>query len=517
MSLRTSTETTSTRTLVRAWWLVGVGTRRLSGAGDSREVSRVPGVTVCEEMAAWAASLRGEDLPDRVRERARLQTLSILAGGRAGAEEAAPFARHAPDGAPGEVYSGAAASIAHDWDDYLFMGHTGHSSVWAARATADDPERALLAQVVGNELAGRLGAALFLGPHNGQFWASIHCLGAAGAAGIAMGLGAEPLAHALAIALYQPPYGLWPGFMGPSTKLLTAAEPAAQGVRAALLAADGVRGPLDVIEHRRGLLTHFAFVRRPVMLGALGSVWLTDTLAFKPRPGCAYLQAAVDAALQASVSADQVASVEVRAGYLTATMEALAPAQLATPASVNFSTARSVAVALIAGRLTHEELAPDWLEANHDQVESLAARVSVKHDWELTLEMLRGTLLAGASAGDVPLGMWRSVLRRVKETGLAEAALGPRELASLLRRPQLLADLRRMLATRHREGLAALDTDALRMTFPCALSIRLTSGQVVELSGREPGSCGRPLTEQRQVIENKCRVVGLEPVLATGG
>ena len=78
--------------------------------------------------------------------------------------------------------------------------------------------------MAGNEVGGRLGAALFLGPHNGQFWSSIHCGSASVAAGVALGLDAERLAHALAIALYQPPYGLWPGFMGPDSKLLTAAS-----------------------------------------------------------------------------------------------------------------------------------------------------------------------------------------------------------------------------------------------------------------------------------------------------
>src|SRR5947208_749469 len=82
---------------------------------------------------------------------------------------------------------------------------------------------------------------------------------------------AAPLAHAIAIALYQPPFGLWPGFMGPPTKLLTAAEPAVQGARAVLLAAEGLTGPLDVVEHPRGLLRHFSYVPRPAMLGALGS------------------------------------------------------------------------------------------------------------------------------------------------------------------------------------------------------------------------------------------------------
>src|SRR4051812_17232546 len=313
-------------------------------------------------MGSWAAGLSLAAIPERVLERAQLQTDAVLAAGRAGEMAAAPFAAASPGGAPGEVYTGAAASIAHDWDDYLFMGHTGHSSVWTGRAFApEDPERALLAQIAGNEVAGRLGAALFLGPHNGQFWSSIHCGGAAAAAGVALGFDAERLAHAIAISLYQPPYGLWPGFMGPATKLLTAAEPAAQGARAAMLAAEGVRGPLDVIENPRGLLTHLAFVRRPRMLGGLGRTWLTDTLAFKPLPGCAYLQAAVEAALRAELAPADIAGIEVEAGLLTVAMEELAPRDL-SPAGVNFSAARSVAIALIAGSLTHEQLDPAWLE-----------------------------------------------------------------------------------------------------------------------------------------------------------
>src|SRR5438105_13462508 len=244
------------------------------------------------------------------------------------------------------------------------MGHTGQSAVWAARAIGDvtgaSGDDVLAAQIAANEIEGRLGAALFLGPHNGQFWSSIHCAGAAAAAGRLQGLDAGQLAHAIAIALYQPPFGLWPGFMGPDTKLLTAAEPVAQGIRAAALAAAGFSGPLDVIEHRRGLLAHFSYAPRPSMLGGLGEVWLTDTLAYKERPGCAYLQAALDGVLRLreenGIEPGDVARVDVRAGWLTTTMEKLAAGEPLTGVRVNFSVALSTAVGLTAGRLTHEEL-----------------------------------------------------------------------------------------------------------------------------------------------------------------
>jgi hypothetical protein len=445
-----------------------------------------------------------------VLERARLQTGAVLAAGRAGEEYAAPFAAVAEDGPVGEIYAGAAASIAHDWDDYLYMGHTGHSAVWTARAFApDDADRALAAQIAGNEVAGRLGAALFFGPHNGQFWSSIHCGGAAVAAGVALGLDGERIAHALAIALYQPPFGVWPGFMGPRTKLLTAAEPAAQGARAALLAAEGVTGALDVVENPRGFLRAFSFAPRPAMLGALGNVWLTDTIAFKPLPGCAYVQSALQGLLSARLEADDVESIEVHAGYLTIAMEDLRPADGLTPAGINFSVARSLAVALIAGRLTHEELDPDWLAANADRVEEVAARVRVRHDTDLTTEMLSGLAAGGATAADLSARDWLRVLGGVRASGAAAPPVPASDLLALVRDPALRRALRGGGG-----GIDAIDTGALRLAFPSRLCIRLRSGRTLDVEGKDRGAAGSPLAEQRAVVEEKCRLAGLEVAAA---
>ena len=475
-------------------------------------------MTHCEEIGAFAAGISLDDVPERVIERARLQTTAVLAAARAGEAAAAPFRAVAPDDPLGEIYATAAASIAHDWDDYLFMGHTGHSAVSAARAFApDDADRALLAQIAANEVAGRLGVALFLGPHNGQFWSSIHCGSGAIAAGVALGLDAERLAHALAIALYQPPFGLWPGFMGPPTKLLTAAEPAVQGARAALLAAEGVTGPLGVIEDRRGLLATFAFARRPAMLGALGKVWLTDTLAFKPYPGCAYLQAAVEATLATGLPATEIAEVEIASGYLTCAMEGLGADAGLTPVGINFSAARSVAIAATAGRFTHEELDPAWLEANSGTIEELAARVRVRHDWDLTFETIRGTVDAGASVRDVPLRAWPGVLRRAADAGVAEAGLSLEDLRELATDRRLRGELLRILRGARGGGLGAVDTARLRMAFPAHVRIRTRDGREVERVGEERGSASRPLAEQRTVVEERCAAVGLEPAVAAAG
>jgi hypothetical protein len=464
-------------------------------------------MTICEEIAAWAVGLRGDGLPSSVRGRAELQAPCVAAGRIAGEEAAAPFAAVAPDGPVGEIYRSAAASIAHDWDDYLFMGHTGHSAVPAAAAFASDPERALLAQVAANEVAGRLGAALFLGPHNGQFWASIHCASAAVAASVGLGLDADGSAHALAIALYQPPYGMWPGFMGPKSKLLTAAEPAAVGARAALLAADGVTGALDVIEHPRGVLANLSFAPRPAMFGALGSVWLTDTLAFKRLPGCAYLQSVGEAALAAGIAAEEVVGVEVEAGWLTCEMEELGRGPDLTPIRVNFSATLTTAIALLAGRFTPAELDPSWLAAHEPEIRALAGRISVSHDPALTAKTMLGSLEAGASP-DLGLRDLLRIRRRLGDINMDEANPGPAVMRALRADGGLRRHLGRSLRARLAGGggdigIDGLDPAALRMTFPSRLQIRLRDGSTRVVEGSEPGSCGRPLAEQRAVVEER--------------
>jgi 2-methylcitrate dehydratase PrpD len=472
-------------------------------------------VTICEQVAEWAVGLSAEDVPERVRERAGLQAECIAAARAAGEAYAASVMAVAPEGPVGEVYRSAAASIAHDWDDYLFMGHTGHSAVPAAAVFAADPERALLAQIAANEVAGRLGAALFVGPHNGQFWASIHCASAAVAASVGLGLDAERAAHALAIALYQPPYGMWPGFMGPSSKLLTAAEPAAVGARAALLAADGLTGALDIIEHPRGVLTSLSFAPRPTMFGALGRVWLTDTLAFKRLPGCAYLQSVAEAALAAGVEAGEVDSIAIEAGWLTCEMEELGRGPDLSPVRVNFSATLTTAIALLAGRLTPAELEPTWLAEHEAEIRALAGRIGLEHDPALTAKTLLGTLEAGASPG---LGL-RDLLRlrrRLGDANMDEANPGPAVARALRADPSLRRFLGQSLrdrlgGERGDPGIDALDTAALRMTFPSRLRIRLRNGSTRVVEGTEPASCSAPLPEQRTVVAERQTVAGLQP------
>src|SRR3954454_20841787 len=477
----------------------------------------MPPPTRIEQFAAWVAHLEADAIPERVRERARLQAMNTVAAGMAGSTSpAVTRLREATSywAAPGAVgvigtddewepaaaaYANAAASMAHDWDDYIYMGHTGHSAVWAARAIGDvtgaSGDDIIAAQIAANEIEGRLGAALFVGPHNGQFWASIHCAGAAAASARLRRLDPEQTAHAIAIALYQPPFGLWPGFMGPDTKLLTAAEPVAQGIRAAMLAASGFTGALDMIENRRGFLAHFSYAPRPELLDGLGESWLTDTIAYKEHPGCAYLQPAVEAVLRLQrdnvFEAGDVARIDVRAGWLTTTMEKLGAGEPLNSVRVNFSVALSCAAALLGGRLTHEELAPAWLAEREDDLRDLATRVFLEHDWQLTAKTINA---AGGSASDLPLRRLPSIRRRMQDTGMDEIGLG-------------FSDLREAARYLRKRGDTPTGGGQPRMTFPAHVSIRLRSGGVLETDGRERGGSGGALDEQQQVVAAKFELV----------
>jgi hypothetical protein len=174
---------------------------------------------------------------------------------------------------------------------------------------------------------------------------------------------------------------------------------------------------------------------------------------------------------------------------------------------VNFSTALSVAVALIAGRLTEEELTPEWLAAHSQEVRDLAGRVRLRHDWELTAQTIGGTVNAGLGLRDVSPAAWLRVRRRMRELHMDDLPVGLSDLRELLGDGRARSAMKAALSPgRDRtepSGLAALDTARVRMTFPCRLHLHLRSGRTLEIEGDERGSCGRSLSEQREVVAAK--------------
>ena len=402
------------------------------------------------DIAAWAAELTIDDIPADVLARCRDQRRSVLASLAASSRNGAArrvlsaveaWAQEGPVALVGTerrasvddaIYAAAALSMALDFDDYVCFGHTGHSGVLVplvlAASTGSPAADQLVAQTIANEVEARLGGACLVGPLNGQLWSFIHVVGAALAAGRLLGLDASQMAHALAIALYQAPRATVPGFMAPDSKLLTAAEPTLAGVRAARLAAAGVTGPVDALEHPEGFLSAFADAPLPGMLDGLGDGWATRTLCVKPYPGCAYLDTTVDALLELGPPpAGEVANVVVEASLLTYEMDrmsrpyaSVSGAEVPTPVTINFSVPWNVAVTLLAGELTPSQVSDDWLTANADALRSVASRVRLQHDWSLTrltTESFGALIPFGRVAGEAGLARLAASVRRRRSGG----------------------------------------------------------------------------------------------------
>ncbi len=414
-------------------------------------------------IAEWTSSLRVDAVPEGVRRRVRAQVLSTLAAAHAavhssafgvvagtvakwGAGESPVLATGARVGLHAALLANASASMAFDYDDYLFLGHTGHSAVWTSLLLGAQidavPEDVLAAIVAANEVAGRLGAACFYGPQNGQLWSFIHLAGAAVAAARVMRLDAARTAHALAIALSQPNYALYPGLMGCEAKLLTAATPAVAGLQAAQFAAEGLTGRLDVLDDPRGFLAHFSFHPQPHMLTGWGEAWVSETIAIKPYPGCAYVDAAIDAVREflpfasGKVRPEQVTAVNVDATLLTLGMNRLGwRGGPFGPVDVNFSIPLSVAIALLEGDLTARSVGDEGLARRRAEIEALAAKVHLRHDPMLTQGLLDHVAERIGIGRMLGTAGWRDLLRvrRGMKRSLGETTVGLREVFPFLK------------------------------------------------------------------------------------
>jgi 2-methylcitrate dehydratase PrpD len=448
-------------------------------------------------LAGWVAALRPDDLPAATVDAARVQLLDMVAAAHASAASGAsrPIERAARamagagratvlatgDRLPpvDAAWVNAAASMAHDYDDVVWMGHTCHSAVFAALAVAEHEGahgRDLVAAIVAaNELGGRLGAACFLGPLNGQMWTFVHLIGAAAAAAKLLGLDADRTLHALAIALAQPPFALQPGFLEPTSKLLSASTPTAIGIRAAYLAREGVTGAPEILEDRRGFFRRFSY--RPLLglLGDLDGFRIMETLAIKTYPGCHYFQTALDAltailARRPALEPARIRRVTIETTKLACeatrfAREYVAPDEL-TSVNANFDLALSAAILLHARRLGVAELEPAWLEAHAAPLRALKQRITVVHAPALTAKVIATAAQVRAARRETRTLRPAELLalrRRYREDYASELA-SPRELASLV------ASAWREL----RAGRAG--TDGVRMWFPSRVTVELDDG-----------------------------------------
>ncbi len=401
----------------------------------------------------WLSHLPPEQLPPSVLQRARIQRTAAVAAMTAGlrSPETPPLLQASralgkgtsllPPGIrslslPGALFLGAALALAHEEGDSLFLAQPASSAVVTSLLVGAEEgisaRESLVAQVAANELMGRMGAACLLGPLTFPLPVWLHRVGAAAAAARCMRLSGGECAHALALALLQPPLGRWQGF-GSAGRLALTGEPVVDGYRAALLAKAGVQGPLDALDSPHGAFAALSFHPLRSFLGGLSEVWLTSSLGLQPRPGSPPLQPALAALdeIITSFATDQgrplgeedVRSLRVEGCLTLAEMERLlSPPRGGSfrldPVAVHFSCSRALALRIVRGSLTAQDLTPDALAEVGTAVASLEERVHIHHDWKHTFQQIQALsqgIGLDQALSTIPLAEWGRITRRYRE------------------------------------------------------------------------------------------------------
>lgn len=235
--------------------------------------------------------------------------------------------------------------------------HPGAPTIAAALALAQARQVSgvafLRAVVVGYEVSTRIGAAM--GRAHYRYWhntGTIGCFGSAAAAAELLGLDESRFAHALAtVATFAA--GLQQAFrMDSMSKPLHAGRAAEAGVLAALAAAEGVTGSLDILEGDAGLgraMSDGPDWQKAV--ATLGQDFHITRITFKNHACCGHTFAPIDGVLalqsQHGVRPDDIERIDI--GTYKAALEVAGYDNPQTPAEARFSVKYTVASALIHG------------------------------------------------------------------------------------------------------------------------------------------------------------------------
>lgn len=399
---------------------VDSATGRPPGQASPGAAAHASAASLSTTLAAWARAVTHDDIPERTLYAARSQLISNLAAVRASLRH--PVGRRitaafGPPRQPDPTRSAhvlAALATALDFDEVAYSGHVSAGAVNVAVAEAErgrlDGTAVLAAIVAANECGARVSAATILSPFfRGQ--TNTHCHLASAAAARLHARRATPAewTAGLGLALGILPVPLHHAVVTSDVKAFTAAAPVRLALDACDAAAHGLAGPAAVLEAPGGLLEHLSAVPVPeAVTEGLGRRWHTDTLTYKRFPGSAYLHAAFDCAqrLHARLTADgtgpaadRVRRIVVHGSLLTWQMERKVAPHLRGPATgvsaATLSVGYGVATLLLTGGFGPADLTGPALA---DPARwALAGKVTVEHDWQLSLRMAAATSPLGAA------------------------------------------------------------------------------------------------------------------------
>ena len=261
---------------------------------------------------------------------------------------------------------------------YVFL-----SALAAAQDREIGGEPLLRAIVTGYEISTRI--AMAVNPAHYKFWhttGTVGTMGAAAAVASILGLDREKIAHAIATSVTMAA-GLQQAFRSDAmSKPLHAGHAAEAGALAALAAAEGFTGALDILEGEAGFGSAMSRgVDWSKATAGLGERYNITQMTFKNHGCCGHTFAAIDAALalRGRVEVENISRIRV-ATYKTA-IDVTGNATPATAFEAKFSIPYTIATALVHGSVRLNAFEPSRLADS--KVRDLMRRVELRVDPEL--------------------------------------------------------------------------------------------------------------------------------------
>lgn len=276
----------------------------------------------------------------------------------------------------------------HDFDDTHFPTILHPSApIWpSVLAVAEQRSltgrEALAGFVIGAELACRL--AMSVHPwHYDQGWhitGTVGVMGAAGGAAFLLNLGSSQFTSALGLSGTQA--GGVREVFGTHAKALHAGKAASNGLQAALLAEQGLEGPLDIIGGSRGfwaVLSGSGF-NPEIISDSLGSHWEMGSNGLKPYANGVVSHALQDALIglreQYGLLTDEVEAISLTVNPLV--FELMNRPNPQTSLEAKFSFQHGAAIALTDGQVLNDQF--DLSRVNDPLVMGLRGRISALPD-----------------------------------------------------------------------------------------------------------------------------------------
>lgn len=294
-------------------------------------------IEVTRILSEWAHSLKYEDIPHQVTDKAKEQLMSIIGAIYAGIEfdgvsRLIQVVKNWGDKEESTIIGGgyktsmrnaglvnSVSAQILEFDDWVWASHTGAAAVPTVLAVGEalgaSGKEVMTAQVIANEIAGRTGEAIATPIKNGNAIPN-HQIDTAISAGKLMGLNQEEMMDAVGNSCIQAQVTSFIGWSGYAKGLLTG-MPVYTGITSANLAQGGFGGNHNIIEHPMGFAyTVSADVNLEAMVSNLGREWRMKTLTTKPYPICGYFSVAIDCILELvnnnEISPEEIEEVEVK-------------------------------------------------------------------------------------------------------------------------------------------------------------------------------------------------------------